>query len=73
MQPGKSGTKTALEREASLRSEYPPLNGVKMSTPCIIVDSHGVILAWYLPGILNNVRQVGLFALSDHSNQSDAY
>jgi hypothetical protein len=46
-------------REASLRRQYPPLNEVKVSRPCIIVDMHGVIVTWYLPGILSDSRQVG--------------
>jgi hypothetical protein len=73
MQPGLSVTKTSLAKEASLKREYPPLNKVKASKPCIVVDAHGIILAWYLPGILNDSRQVGLFTLSDHSNQCDAH
>jgi len=64
--PSKSGTKASNEKEASLRQRYPPLNGVTTSTPCIIVDMQGIILAWHLSGILTNSRQVGLylFALS---------
>jgi len=41
------------------------------SRPCIIVDIYGNILTWYLPGILEDSRQVGLFALSDHGRVSN--
>jgi hypothetical protein len=63
--PSKPGTKAAIEKEASLRLRYPPLNEVTASTPCIIVDMHGIVLTWYLPGILSDSRKVGLFSLSD--------
>src|SRR5260370_38944359 len=39
--------------------------------PCIIVDIQGIIMAWYLPGILIDSRQVGLFPLSDCRRKSD--
>jgi hypothetical protein len=70
--PSNLATKASNEREASLRQQYLPLNGVKVSMPCIIVDMQGIILAWHLPGILTNSRQVGLFALSAHSREPDA-
>jgi hypothetical protein len=72
-QPGKPGTKASLEREASQKSEYPPLNGVEASRPCIVVDMQGIVLAWYLPGILNDSRQVGLFTLANHGSKPDGY
>jgi hypothetical protein len=65
--PLKSGTKASNEREELLRRRYPPPKGVIASMPCIIVDVHGIIMAWYLLGILSDSRQVGLFALSDRS------
>jgi hypothetical protein len=69
----KAGTKASKKKEASLRRRYaPPLNGETVSRPCIIVDAHGVILTWYLPGILTEFRQVGLFALPDSSQKPDA-
>ena len=67
-----SGTKASKEKEASLKRRYPPLNGVTASMPCIVVDMQGIILTWYLPGILTGSRQVSLFALSDHSGILDA-
>jgi hypothetical protein len=66
-------TKSSQERETSLRKRYPPLNGVEVSKPCIIVDMHGVILAWYLPGILKDPRQVGMLTLSDYSSKPDTF
>ncbi|KAF8486611.1 hypothetical protein F5888DRAFT_1582267, partial [Russula emetica] len=42
------------------------------SLPCIIVDMQGFILAWYLPAILSDFRQVGLFSPSDRSGKPDA-
>jgi hypothetical protein len=71
--PSKPGTKASNEREASLRRRYPPLNGVTASIPCIIVDMQGIILAWYLPGILTDSRQVVLcsFALPYRSRKPD--
>jgi hypothetical protein len=54
-------SKASLAREASLLKNFPPLNGVTASTPCIIVDMQGIIVTWYLPGILNDFRQVGVF------------
>ena len=63
--PAKSGTKAALASENSMRRQYPPLidsdDEDTRSSPCIIVDMHGVILAWYLPGILEDSRQVSVF------------
>jgi hypothetical protein len=52
--PLKPGTKVSNKKEASLRWQYPPLNEVVASSPCIIVDIQGIILAWYLLGILTN-------------------
>ncbi len=66
------GTKASIQNEAAVRRRYPPLDGVTASTPHIIVDEHGIILAWYLPGILSDQRQVGFFSLSDHGRQPDA-
>ena len=70
--PLKSGTKASKEKEASLKWQYPPLNGVTASLPCIIVDMQGIILAWYLSGILTNSRQVSLFALSNRNGKHNA-
>lgn len=61
------------KKETALRNQYPPLTGVSVSSPCIIVDMHGVILAWYLPGILDDSRRVGLFTLSVRGSKSDSF
>lgn len=69
--PLRPGTKASNEKEASLKRRYPPLNRVTASMPCIIVDMQGIIMAWYLPGILTDYRQVGLFTQSDRSGKPD--
>jgi hypothetical protein len=60
----KSGTKAAQKREESMRNQYPPERNsaakVPISGPCIIVDRQGIILVWYLPGILNSSWQVDI-------------
>ena len=56
-----------------MKEEFPPLDRVTMSGPCIIVDMQGIILTWYLPGVLEDFRQVGLFTLSNHSSTADTY
>jgi len=70
--PSKSGTKALDLKELSLRKRYPLLNGEMASTPCIIVDTQGIILSWYLPGILTSSRQVGLLTLPDFCQKPDA-
>jgi len=64
----KPGTKAYIEKEASLQWRYPLLNGFMASNPCIMVDMQGIILTWYLPGILSDSRQVGLFSQPDGSD-----
>ena len=54
------GVKAGKEKEASLKQRFVPLDGVVASTPCIIIDAQGIIMAWYLPKILSDSRQVGL-------------
>jgi len=70
MKPRNPGTQVSKQKEASLKSHYPPLEGMAaaltISRPCIIVDKQGMILAWHLPGILNDSRQVSLLTLSNH-------
>ena len=72
--PSNLGTKASDQNEAMLRRRFPPLKEVKsLTAPCILVDRHGIILAWYLPGILSDYRQVAIpFPLSDLSGISDA-
>src|SRR5260370_14011722 len=67
-------TKAGNLKEDQLTARYPPLNPLKQirgNKQCIIVDRHGIILTWYLPGILEDSRQVGLFFLSDHGRIPD--
>jgi hypothetical protein len=75
--PANPGTQAAEASEASLRRQYPPRDdsaaGVPISRPCIIVDMQGIILAWYLPGILKDSRQVSSFTLSDHRIKSGVF
>ena len=59
--PSTAISEASQKREAYLLRTYPPLNKVRMSRPCIICDVQGIIMAWYLPGILDDFRQVGLF------------
>jgi hypothetical protein len=64
--PANAGTKAEISAEASLRRHYPPRSdlaaaGVTISCPCIVVDMDNIILAWYLPGVLSNSRQVNPF------------
>ena len=57
------GTQTAKKAEASLRKSYPPCTVAKIiSKPSIIVDMHGTILVWCLPGMLKDSQQVSVFA-----------
>ncbi|KAI9429534.1 hypothetical protein H4582DRAFT_2089013 [Lactarius indigo] len=60
------GTAAADAGEAIMRRQYPPRNDsaadIPISRPCIIVDMQGVILAWHLPGILNDSRQSEMMA-----------
>ena len=50
--------------ELDLESSWPKYWGnaeVFVSKPAIVVDLHGRILAWILPGILSKARQVNYF------------
>lgn len=79
-----SQSKAGQDAEASLRKRYPPLDdskvgsalgsavGVPFSRPCIVVDMQGIILAWYLPGVLNDSRQVSFSVLSERRVQYTA-
>ena len=70
--PSKLGTKASHEKEASLQQRYPPLDRFTASLPFIIVDMQGIILAWYLSGILTDSRQVSLFTLSNRYGKHEA-
>ena len=70
--PSNQVTKASIEKEQALREQFPLLNGVMASMPCIITDRHGAILVWYLPKILSDYRQVCLFVLTNNSGKLDA-
>ena len=64
-------SETSKKKEAARRRRYPPeKKTVTVSMPCVVVDMHGIILTWYLPGILTKIRQACLFSLSDGSDRS---
>jgi hypothetical protein len=46
--------------EQSLRQMFPPTDGGMISTPGVIVDCNGVILLWYLPGLIGPRRRVNI-------------
>jgi len=50
------GTNEQLERE--LLRLFPPPESELISEPCVVVDSKGRILLWYLPGLMGLKRQV---------------
>ena len=59
----------AINSRARLRKQYPSLPAEDVnSCPCIIVDMHGVILAWYLPGVLSKYQQVGLLFIGSRKH-----
>ncbi|KAF8262444.1 hypothetical protein EI94DRAFT_1704761 [Lactarius quietus] len=64
--PANSRSKNVRDTVGSLRRRYLPLDSlaaeIPISKPCIIVDMQGVILAWYLPGILKDSRQREIMA-----------
>ena len=65
-----TNSSSAEAAEARLWQRFPLLDdlaaGNTISSPCIVIDMDNVILAWYLPGILDASRQVSLFIFSDH-------
>ena len=67
--PARQKTKASLKMEDSQQKKYPPLGKYRITRPCIITDLHGAILAWYLPGILKEPRQVSKFTFSDYAKE----
>ncbi len=63
-------SKTAKYTEDRLQKRFPPQTdlaaGKTLTRPCILVDMDSVILAWYLPGILDGSRQVSLLIFTYH-------
>jgi hypothetical protein len=37
---------------------FPPCQAERISDPCVITDKEGVILLWYLLGLMSQSRQV---------------
>src|ERR1700689_5139763 len=50
------GRNEQLERE-TLRL-FPPSESELVSAPCVVVDSEGRVILWYLPGLLGRKCQV---------------
>jgi len=44
--------------EQDLLRLFPLCTTELVSVPCVVVDSEGIILLWYLPGLLCGQRQV---------------
>ena len=44
--------------EEHLRHLFPPLETEFVHRPCVVVDSEGFILLWYLPRLLTSKRAV---------------
>jgi hypothetical protein len=45
--------------ERRLYQLFPPGTMEMIAQPCVVVDSEGMILLWFLPGLLHRKRQVG--------------
>jgi hypothetical protein len=62
------------EREERHKNAYPPrydLWDTVTTKPSLVVDMHGVILAWYLPLVLSRDRQVMKTFICPHLGQTD--
>ncbi|KAF8263490.1 hypothetical protein EI94DRAFT_1703958 [Lactarius quietus] len=66
-------SKGTCNTKASLEKRYPPRSdlaaNINLSSPCVIVDIHGVILAWHLPCILTEARQGQMLAVTQKLRQ----
>jgi hypothetical protein len=51
-----TGMQEHVERE--LLELFPPVVTETVVEPCVVVDSEGIILLWFLPGLLNVNRKV---------------
>ena len=49
--------------------KYPPLGKYSITRPHIITDLHGAILAWYLPRILKEPKQVSKFTFLNYAKE----
>lgn len=66
-----TGQNPQLEEEITSRfpKAFPEIPHPLTHKPSIIVDRHGVILAWYLPEVLTQTRQVGLHFIRRSEHQ----
>ena len=47
-----------LEMDPALLKFFPQTDPKHISDPAVIIDRHGVIMVWYLPGIISLPRTV---------------
>jgi len=47
--------------EERLRLLFPPSATETIAEPCLVTDSEGIILVWFLPGLLGYRKQVNLY------------
>ena len=59
---GKRCTGMQEHVEEELIRLFPPGRRRKLAEPCVICDTDGIILMWFLPGLLDFQRQVGRFS-----------
>jgi hypothetical protein len=55
---GKRCTGVQEHVESELFERFPPGQTVITADPCVIIDSEGFILLWFLPGLLKPKRRV---------------
>jgi hypothetical protein len=65
--PRCSGKQTEIE--SRLRCLFPPGATETIIEPCVVVDSKGIVLLWFLPGLLHPRRQVGKQILAPTDNE----
>jgi len=56
---GKRCTGMQEHVEGELLDLFPPETTETIVEPCVVVDSEGIILLWFLPGLLHPKRKVG--------------
>jgi len=56
-----------VKAEAKLMDLFPPLAHETIADPCVIADTNGCALTWYLPGVISPERQVsGCFYVANN-------
>ena len=58
-----SAVDEGLAMEKGLSDYFPQAKTARFSEPCVIVDVHGCIMVWYLPGILRTSMTVSVLLL----------